>query len=144
MACGDSRDPVTPGSPTSPPPTTPGPGNPAARLSGSVYDTAFRPVGGVRIEVIDSPSVAVSTISNGDGSFSLPGTFPMSTTFRASKEGYVTASIVQTAGRFSNYLLFELDVPTAPVVIAGQYTLTLTADPSCLDLPDAVRQRSYP
>ena len=35
-------------------------------------------------------------------------------------------------------------MPQASVVIAREYTLTLTADPSCLDLPDAVRQRSYP
>ena len=141
--CRDARGPVTPGTPVGNPPPTTGPRTPPATLSGSVYDTAFRPLGGVRIEVVDGPSAGVSTTSGVTGSFALTGIFPESVTFRASKAGYVTALATQNVCR-CNYISFTLDVPRAPVAIAGDYILTLSADPSCADLPEDVRERSYP
>lgn len=144
FGCGDSRGPVTPGVPPANPPPT-GPQNPQTRLSGSVYDTAFRPVAGVKVEVVDGASAGMSALSNGDGSFVLIGAFAAEVNFRASKSGYVSVTAAQRYNSFGGpWLSFSLDVTEAPVSITGDYTLTLVADPSCADLPEALRRRSYP
>ena len=146
LACGDdSRGPVIPTTPAPNPPPTTGTQPPQSLLTGSVSDTAFRPVAGVRIEAVDGALAGTSAISNATGSFALPGTFDGAVTFRASKQGYVTGTATQNFGSLGRAsLIFTLDVPDPPVAIAGDYTLAFTADPACPDLPDVARQRSYP
>ncbi len=126
------------------PPTGPSPAPPVV-VSGSVYDSAFRPLGGVKVEALDGASAGTSTITNGVGGFVLFGTFDESVTFRASKEGYVagTATLKRNSGGL--WLSFTLTVVAAPVAIAGEYTVTLVADSACAGgLPEGARERTYP
>ena len=46
-------------------------------------------------------------------------------------------------GRPGRSLAFYLHVPTAPAAIAGDYTLTFTADGACTTLPENLRSRTY-
>ena len=114
-------------------------------LRGSVYDSAFRSLAGVKVEVVDGPSAGVSTMSNPDGSFSLAGTFDDTVAFRASREGYVTATRTQQRNPTGSvWLSFTLSVLAAPVAIAGDYTLTLSAASACAgSLPEGARERTY-
>ena len=132
------------GPPFGPPPPPPGPG--VVRLSGSVYDSAFRPLGGVKVEALDGASAGISTTTSGSGDFALSGTFDESVTFRASKDGYVAAtSMLKRNPTGGLWLSFTLTVVAAPVAIAGDYTLTLVADSACAgSLPEGARERSYP
>ena len=146
--CNDSRPPTIPGvPPPSPPATTPPqPTPPAASVSGYVYDSAFRPVGGVKIEAVDGASAGVSTTTNGSGGFALSGTFDESVTFRASKDGYIAATATLKRNMSGGASLsFTLTVVAAPVAIAGDYTVTFVADSACAgNLPEGVRERIYP
>jgi hypothetical protein len=83
--CDDSRSPVSPAAP----PGTPGSVN-GELISGTVSDTAFRPLAGARVELIDGPQAGMSTTSDAQGSFSFTATVDDTTRFRASKEGHVS------------------------------------------------------
>jgi hypothetical protein len=64
-----------------------------SRLSGFVLDTGFRHLAGASVEVVEgSPQAGMSTTADANGQFSLTGTFDSTTRFRATKEGYVTAT----------------------------------------------------
>jgi hypothetical protein len=112
---------------------------------GSVMDTAFRGIAGVRIEIVDGPQAGSSMTSDAAGQFSLTGPFVSTNTFRAVKDGYVTAtqgfSTSTPGGR--PWLYFYLQPVAAPVNIAGDYTLTFVADRGCTQLPSEVRTRTY-
>ena len=145
-ACSD-RGPVAP---TSLAPNV-APSPPAAPngelISGIVYDTGQRAVSGATVEVIDGPQAGTSTTANEKGEFSLRGTFDDATRFRASKEGHTAA--VNTLNPYCErcnphrWIYFSLDVVAVPVSVAGDYTLTFIADPSCTALPDEARARTY-
>jgi hypothetical protein len=113
--------------------------------TGHVGDTAFRPLGGVRIEVVDGPQAGASMTSSDSGEFPLVGDFERTNVFRATKDGY--AGVVQA---FSSsypggppWLVVFLAPLAPPVNIAGDYTLTFVADSACADLPVDARRRSY-
>ena len=113
-------------------------------LFGYVFDTAFRAVSGVRVEVIDGPQAGTETTSDARGYFSIEDQFSGLVTARATKDGYapsVVTSRATTDRRF--YVLFQLASITAPVSLAGNYTLTISADSACTALPDDARTRSY-
>ena len=128
-------------SPTAPTPATPS----STGVRGSVSDTAFRPLDGARVEVVDGPQAGMSTTADANGSFSLSGTFDDATRFRATKDGHVAAT--QVSRIFSTLsgrnVTFSLEVLAPPVNMAGDYTLTFIADSACVGLPDAVRTRTY-
>ena len=129
---------TSPTAPTSPTPSSTG-------VRGSVSDTAFRHLGGARVEVVDGPQAGMSTTADANGSFSLSGTFDDATRFRATKDGHLAAT--QVSRTFPNisgrFLIFSLEVPAPPVNMAGDYTLTFIADSACVGLPDDVRTRTY-
>ena len=140
FGCGDSRN--------NTPPLTPSPSVPAMPLqsiAGYVADTAFRPVAGARVDVLDGPQAGLSMLSDGAGQFTYSGTFVSSVTFRVSKDGYVsttgTSRVSAPGGRPWAYV--RLALVDAPADIAGDYTLTFTADASCTSLPDDARARTY-
>jgi hypothetical protein len=137
LGCGDSKSPVqaTPVLPAPPP----GP----VSVNGQVKDTAFRPVAGVRVEVVDGPSAGVFATTNTAGRYELPGVFSEPFTVRATKEGYApfTTTLSMRYSPVSISIVLALSTPS--VNIAGDYTLTLTADTACSGLPDAARSRSY-
>ena len=128
--------------PISPPPVVGPPG-----LRGSVSDTAFRPLAGARVEIVDGPRAGESVTADSTGTYALAGPFSATDTIRATKEGYVPGirTFSSSAGPFQNqnFIAFSLNVLAAPVNIAGDYTLTLLADGACAQLPEAVRMRTY-
>jgi Carboxypeptidase regulatory-like domain len=148
LGCGDGNSPVQPT------PPLPAPTPQVFSLSGSVRDTASRPLGGSRVEVIDGQGAAAGTTTTDEaGRFWLPGTFTGMVTVTASKDGYIpeTATVAPRhplpplppgeVGRFDISLSLEPRGPSAN--IAGVYTLTLTADSACTNLPDEARTRTY-
>jgi hypothetical protein len=66
---------------------------------------------------------------------------------RATKEGYDGITIRWTClDSFCSpapVLMFTLRGLTPPVDIAGNYTVTMSADPACADIPSAARTRTY-
>lgn len=76
--------------------------------------------------------------------YALPGGFSGTITVRASKDGYISVTkSYQTAYPGWQDLSFSLELSTPSVNIAGNYTLTLTADNACTELPEPARSRTY-
>lgn len=154
LGCGDGESPV---GPTPPVQTTPPPVPPAFqdfRLSGSVSDTASRPLAGSQVEVIDGPRAGTSATTDESGRFSMPGTFTGNITLTASKDGYQreTRPVLprgapppsgNPGGSWSWSMGFLLEPLGPRVNIAGEYVLTFTADSACPDLPAEARTRTY-
>jgi hypothetical protein len=130
------------------PQPAPAPQSTEIQVIGMVLDTALRPLAGATVDVVDGHHAGTSTIADAFGEFRFRGTFDDTTTFRASKDGYIGA--IGTLSRScascdpaSRWIAFYLAVPAAPVEIAGDYTLTFTADSACADLPIELRRRTY-
>jgi hypothetical protein len=126
-------------------PSTSAPAPAAQRLFGYVSDSAFRPLAGVTIEVLDGPLAGQTMTTLDTGIFNYPGTVTGAVTFRATKAGYVTATASsQSNGGVSSIVLFQLDLDVAPAQIAGDYTLTFVADAGCAGLlPQDVPALTY-
>jgi hypothetical protein len=122
------------------------PVDPEFSLSGTVHDTAFRPLVNVTIEVFGGPRNGVNATTDASGHYAFSGTFTNTVSLRASKDGYVpvikSAAASSTSG--PQDLSFSLEQIAASANIAGEYTLTLAADASCAELPAIARTRSYP
>ena len=144
--CGDSRSPVSPMPPTATVPSIPGSVN-GELIVGTVSDSALRPLAGARVELLDGPQAGMSATSDAQGSFSLTGTVDDTTRFRASKDGYVTATatIQPFCDRCNpkRWVHVFLNLLDSPVAIAGDYTLTFIADSACVNIPHELRTRSY-
>jgi hypothetical protein len=116
-------------------------------VAGKVYDTGYRELAGAVIEVVDGPSAGQQAIADSSGQFALLGNFDENTHFRATKAGHsdgvvkMSPSCVACHPNF--WIYFYLAVPDAPAALAGDYTLTITADATCAGLPEYARQRSY-
>ena len=113
--------------------------------TGHVLDTAFTPLGGVRVEVLDGPQAGATMTSTAAGEFSLAGEFGRSDMFRATKDGYVamTQRFETSVPGGKPWLIFYLSPIAPPANIAGDYTLTIVADSACADLPPEARTRRY-
>jgi carboxypeptidase family protein len=133
------------GAPSAPSMPPPAPGRTVSKVTGYVWDSANRPLAGAGVEVLDGLSAGASTTADTHGAFSLTGTFDATTRFRATKDGYVSATQPVQAAIAAPSVFFWLDGPAAPVNIAGDYTLSFVADSACADLlPDDIRTRTYP
>ena len=152
LGCENGTSPVqpTPSEPVAPTPPPPL----VFSLSGSVQDTASRPLAGARVEIVAGDRAGTFETSDRTGRFRMPGTFTGTVTIAASKDGYHQESMTlphpQMMRRLPSppenlNLWTNLSLqPDAPVAnIAGEYTLTITADRSCSALPDEVRTRTY-
>jgi hypothetical protein len=140
--------PKSPAAPSPGPPTVPAPQSNAIQVTGFVLDTAFRPLVGATVDVVSGVDAGKTTITSASGDFTFRGTFDDSTTFRASKEGYVAATGVltpacPTCNPNSRWIGFYLAVPARPIEIVGDYTLTFVADGACAGLPNELRTRTY-
>jgi hypothetical protein len=115
-------------------------------LHGYVGDTAFRPMGGVRVEVLNGPEAGKEFSSDAKGFFSYVGMFSGATSMRATSEGYLPLTIPVVVGNSVDqaWASFSLSPVTPPVEAAGDYTLTISVDSACSGFPDAARVRSYP
>jgi hypothetical protein len=144
VGCGDRHGASVPSAPSA---VLPQSGVTAVR--GVLIDTAFRPLAGGRVEVIDGPETGKSATADGSGWFSLSGRFDDTTRFRATKEGHVAATetllpnCASCPGAPTRWISFYLGGLTPPVSIAGDYTLTFIADRACAGLPDELRTRSF-
>jgi hypothetical protein len=136
LGCGDSKSPVQ-ATPLLPAPA-PGP----VSVVGQVNDTALRPLADVRVEVVNGASAGAFATTDTAGHYELPGVSEPFT-FRATKDGYAPFTTTRSMGYspLSIYIVLALSTPS--VNIAGDYTLTLTADTACSGLPDAARSRTY-
>lgn len=127
----------------------PGSGPPAGSnlgsgpISGIVSDTAFRPLPGARVEALDGPRAGTTANANAGGEFSFPGTFDNATRFQASMQGHVAAVATVDPRNPTRWINFYLALPEGSVNMAGEYSLTITADGACTDLPTQVRTRAY-
>jgi hypothetical protein len=112
-------------------------------LTGYVYDTAFRPVGSARVQVVDGPQAGTATTSNATGYFEFAETFSSLMTVRAEKDGYATGTeAARSAASNRAFAFFRLASPAPAVPVAGDYTLTISADSTCA-LPVDVQVRTY-
>src|SRR5687768_4434969 len=96
-ACNGDRSSTVPGGPVAPSPAPqpapqPVPQPTANQLNGEVYDSAYRPLSGARVEVLDGPHAGTATTASATGSFSLRGTFDSTTKFRATHDGHISAT----------------------------------------------------
>jgi len=136
LGCSEAKSPVQP---------TPAPiSHVRFSLSGWVHDTAYRTIDGVRIDAVDGPGTSAVVSSDAQGRFELPGDFSDAVTIHASKDGYApytTRYGTRYAGRQTLDII--LDVVNPSVDLTGHYTLTLTADGSCSQLPEAARSRTF-
>ena len=138
-----------PAAPTPEPPlvTTsapaPAPNLNSKRIIGEVLDTAFRVVAGARIEVVDGPELGTTTTSDTAGEFLFVGAFDETNRFRATKDGYVSATEPFRVLPGANYVSFQLETVDPPVDVAGQYALTFIADSICVGLPTELRTRTF-
>jgi hypothetical protein len=143
VGCGGSGSPSVPSAVPLPTPQ-PVPQPTPIQVTGDVFDTVNRALAGARVEVLDGPQAGTSTTSDPAGAFSLTGIFDGTTRFRASKEGFVAATQPFRLIVTSRSIFFVLDVSAGSVNIAGDYTLTFTADSACAGrLPTEVRTRTY-
>ena len=146
LGCGP-RPTSTPMAPSPSPTPVPPPSAPAhLALNGYVYDTAFRPVGGATVKLLDDAQAGASTESNEAGRFSFTGTFADPTTVQVSKDGYAVTtgtgkSINSPTGAI--WVFVVLDELTRPVDITGDYSLTIVVDSACEGIPSEVRSRTY-
>ena len=141
----DSSRPAVLNAPT--PVPQPVPQTTTISVSGYVSDSAFRPLAGAVIEVLDGPQAGLTVTSGATGAFGFAGDFNDSTRFRASKEGHVdstgTLSPRCATCNGARFIYLVLGVSAPPVEIAGEYSLTFVADSKCTDIPSQLRTRSY-
>ena len=116
------------------------------QLVGIVYDAAWRPLAGARVEVIQGPRAGLSTTADATGLFRLSGAFDGTTYLRATKEGHVAATLapLPCAGCSPNirWAYFYLEALGSRNV-AGDYSLTFIADSACADMPNEALTRTY-
>ena len=145
-ACTGNGAPV-PTAATSPGPATVVPVPGGSVMKGTVSDTAFRPIAGAAIEILNGPSAGLTTKSDATGQWGFAGVFDDSTQFRATKDEYEPA--IKPLGPFcaacnpNRWVNFTLKTHAAPVNVAGSYAMTITVDPACSDFPERVRTRTY-
>jgi len=144
--CGDSGSSAPPTGPSSVG-LVPSPLGGGQWISGTVSDTGLRTLAGATVELLDGPQAGSSTTTNLKGEFSIFGTVDDTTRFRASRDGHVPAvATIQPDCERCNprrWVHLFMNVLDPPAAIAGDYTLTLTADPACANVPDDLRTRSY-
>ncbi|HKW02568.1 MAG TPA: carboxypeptidase-like regulatory domain-containing protein [Vicinamibacterales bacterium] len=125
-----------PAAPSPTPQTTPAPTIPS--VSGFVLDTANRSIVDALAEALDGPRVLSSTNTDGQGRFTLTGSFSGTTLVRVTKRGFLAG--IQPAAP-TMWFMLPIDGPS--LNLAGSYTLTLDVDPLCTDLPADLRTRVY-
>lgn len=120
------------------------------QMSGAVTDTVNRPLNGARVEVIDGSRAGTVATTDEAGRFSMPGTFTGNITVTVSKDGYMRETRPLFRGQFPMggagqriEFYFRLESLLPSPNLAGVYTLTLTADNACHNLPAEARTRTY-
>jgi hypothetical protein len=110
-------------------------------LSGTVHEPGFV-VAGATVEILDGPSAGLSKITDGGGGYKfygLSGVF----TVRVRKDGYLaqTQQISIAQDQAVDFTLMPMQLPVG--IPPGTYRATFAASPSCSQLPDDARSRTY-
>jgi hypothetical protein len=113
-----------------------------------VANTAVSPVADARVAIVNT---SLSTLTDALGRFDLKGNISSTATVQVTKDGYVaqtreaawTACLPGVSPCLQSNLGFVLQAVAAPTDIAGDYTVVITADPACRDLPAEARTRTY-
>ena len=145
LGCGGDTLPSAPSAVSGSGPAAPAQAVGLRPLYGYVSDTAFRVVEGARIEVVSGQHAGLVATTDAAGRFAFDEPVASPAAVRATKDGYAVGtntSILTSDGRA--YVGFALASLSPPVAVAGNYTLTITADSACTALPDEARTRSYP
>jgi Carboxypeptidase regulatory-like domain len=123
-----SRSPTAPSTPQlqqTPRPTGSGPDTYNISISGVVYDTAHRLLGGARVEVMEgavgdwchypqpAPVCVVAAFTDESGRFTFSGPFRSVTRLQASREGYLSATLTVDSTTSNSAIEFRLE-PSAP------------------------------
>jgi hypothetical protein len=118
-------------------------------VSGSVRDTAWRPIERARVEVTVGGGASTIVVTNSRGEFALSVSRPASApiTLQAAKEGFVPQTKVfdgnEEVPSPSLNALFELTETVPLLNLSGDYLATVAVDPGCDAMPPAARTRSY-
>ena len=126
----------------------------ATHIRGFVQDSAFRPLTGVKVEIVDGQQAGASATST-DGIFEIPGTLTGAVTLRATKDGLATttqSASWRAAGDGSLVTIIMEPLGTSLQIEPGDYTISITTDratsrdgaAACGSLPDGFLTRSYP
>jgi hypothetical protein len=111
----------------------------AVTIFGVVRDLLQRPVRDARLEVAEGPSAGLAAITDAQGHFSIAATASNDrVAVIVSKDGYDTITARLRAGE-SRIVLRD----SALTNIEGRATIVVTADASCMQIPAALRTRSY-
>jgi len=122
-----------------------GPSYPSSdnQLVGLVTNGVVGGIAGVRVVVSGGSSIGEATTTDEQGYFRLPYDFRSAGQLAFAKDGYAPLTMAVQAGKPSGLLTAFLHFLDPPVNLAGSYTFTFVADASCLQIPDALRTRSY-
>jgi hypothetical protein len=120
---------------------------------GFVRDTAFRPLSGAKIELLDGPHAGESQIADGNGAFEFLSNASGSVTLRAQRDGFESATVgavwkpLNAFGLAISLRTVEPSLTFTP----GPYTLTITNDLAtaagslfaCAGFPAQLATRTY-
>jgi hypothetical protein len=111
----------------------------ALHIAGRVTDNLGRPLSGAAVTVTEAPGALA--ITGEDGSFTVSDATLVDArvTLNISKARYAPVSVNVTNNHDISFVMTPVDLLT----VDGQYTVTLTADDGCTQLPAAVRSRTY-
>lgn len=129
-ACGN-RETTTPIVPTSPGGSTPTPNMSPTHVAGWARDSAFQPLPGARIEIVDGAQAGASVVTGGDGRFEFTGTLTGSVTMRATKDEFAGETHAFTWGPATQFQGYGFDLePLGPSLMLepGEYMVTITGD----------------
>ena len=110
-------------------------------LTGTVKEPGFV-ISGATVEILDAASAGFSQTTAFNGSYKLYGVAGL-VTIRARKAGYVdqTQQVSVTQDQVLDFMLMPAQPPVG--VRPGPYQATFIASPSCTQLPDDARTRTY-
>jgi len=100
-------------------------------VRGGVSDTAFRPLPGTRMEILDGRYAGATTSASESGFFEFSGTVSGRVRLRASRPGFETATLDATWGPATAIQWAQVRLkPIEPALTfqPGPYTLTITTD----------------
>lgn len=111
-----------------------------------VDDSAYQPLAGVMVEILDGPQARLSGITDAEGEvrFSSHSVGPVN--LRASKDGYTPSTITLNWRAAGDVVIDGITLdPIGPrlTLEPGDYTMTVTTDPACTEIPEPLRTRVY-
>ncbi len=125
-------------------PSPNGPGSGSAQLTGVVSNSITGPIRGAHVVAIDGPLAGAAALTGADGTFSLPYRMGFDGHLQISKDGYAPVTLpVSGRDQSDSTVAIALHVAETPLTIAGRYTITFVADPVCVQIPEALRTRSF-